>query len=869
MPQFLTTAACNGSRPRRVKPIDNQISRPAIIARLMRERHVPRFLVAPTGFGKTAIALEYAETVFRFDNVFWIDGTSPCFLRDLDKGILSTALIHAEKKPFLVVIEDIPLLDESRNEMFLRDINALLASDCEVLLTCTPLCDGFDNHRDRMVLTSADLLLNDNEIDELRSPAERERIPALDVPRSNRVAALRWGSAREGHRLRTILDKDIREETSIALLSDLFVMLCLKEGSLNEVKSVVATGSDEFAFIEKYYSYMGVCEFDNTFAVMDSDFEEISRVFGPYLSGIADYVHMDKAVLLRSLADCLLMKHMAPRACDLMRLFAPKATRASWLMLRSESLYEAACLLPAYELFLSLGSDALKLEPSLVIFQYHCLLFLNDKEQAYGCAQRATKLISEKPSERLEALLAVARYSKGKAQKETLRKIDELLNTSWSNEVTWPFGQSFSRQVMESLVAIVVPSGRTLSERAHFFASLIMEGMPHKVIIGLAALLLEDVDEVDGRCSDTLLDHDVVPSLLWIGSTLSQALDATAHENLSLGEAIAVAAYERLNTHMLQQDLPWNDMVSDAALRIMESLYTQQSQWHRQSAELPSTKKAPLSQLTLVPELGTQGSAVFQRAPEKLTVKLFGGLEVYRGETRIDPALFSRKNVRILLALLVLNRGREFSRDYLVSQLWPEADCIAGRRNFYTVWSLLKQALGPTSRECPYLIRQQLGVRLDATLLESDVAELETICHRLLFESPEYKGWSYIHERVTTTFAEDLLPGVETSPIIESWRKEYRSRLTDALTSASSRLRDAGYIQDALWFAQAAYQREPAREDVCMALMRAQIDAGQRSAAIATYHACRRSLADELGIDPSLETINLYARIIEAEECLV
>lgn len=869
MPQFLTTAACNGARPRRVKPIDNQISRPAIIARLMRERHVPRFLVAPTGFGKTAIALEYAETVFRFDKVFWIDGTSPCFLRDLDKGIISSALLKSESKPFLVVVEDIPLLDEERSERFSRDINALLTNDCEVLLTCTPLCDGFERHRDRVVLTSSDLLLSDTELDDLRTPAERERQAALSIPQSNRVAALKWGMARHGHRLQSILDKDINEETSIGLISELFVMLCLKEGSLEEVSSFIATSSDDFAFIEKYYSYMGVCEFDNTFSVMESDFEEIAHIFGPYLAAIADYNHMDKTVLVQTLADRLLMKDMAQRSCDLMRLFAPKAARASWLMLRSESLYDATCLLPAYELFLSLGREALKLEPALVIFQYHCLIFLNDKDQAYGCAERAAKLLPEDPPQRLEALVAMARCCEGKAQKKIVNALHSLLEVSWTDEVTWPFGQSFSRSVMESLVTIAVSQDLDLSEKMHVLASLIMEGVPHKIIVGLAAVMLEDINNMCNRRGSALCDADAVDQVVWLGSTLRSYLDESSYTKLSLGEAWAVAAYEHLNNQVLHQDLPWNEAVSETALRVMESLYEQQAQWQRRGIRSTSSKRTALAVVATPHEATAQGKTSLQGVPEKLTIKLFGGLEVYRGDVRIDPALFSRKNVRILLALLVLNRGREFSRDYLISQMWPTADVLAGRRKFYTVWSILKQALSPTAHECPYLIRQQLGVRLDATLLESDVAELETICHRLLFEGPEYKGWSSIHERVTTTFAEDLMPGVESSPIIESWRKEYRSRLTDALNTASNRLRCAGNIQDALWFAQAAYQREPAREDVCMTLMRAQIDAGQRSAAIATYHACRKSLADELGIDPSLETMNLYTHIIEAEEHLI
>lgn len=47
--------------------------------------------------------------------------------------------------------------------------------------------------------------------------------------------------------------------------------------------------------------------------------------------------------------------------------------------------------------------------------------------------------------------------------------------------------------------------------------------------------------------------------------------------------------------------------------------------------------------------------------------------------------------------------------------------------------------------------------------------------------------------------------------------------------------------------------------------MHAQLASGQRTAALDTYFSCRRFLADELGIDPSVETVRLYRGIIETE----
>lgn len=181
---------------------------------------------------------------------------------------------------------------------------------------------------------------------------------------------------------------------------------------------------------------------------------------------------------------------------------------------------------------------------------------------------------------------------------------------------------------------------------------------------------------------------------------------------------------------------------------------------------------------------------------------------------------------------------------------------------------MLRRALTTPSGDCPYLIRQQQGLRLDARLLSSDVMRIDEVCRELLFERPGHGGWVHLFSEVSDRFSNDLMPSDSDNAAIASMRVDYRNRLVDALVAASSRLVEAGDVQEGLWFARAAHQRDRTREDAYTALMRAQVAAGQRTAALETYFSCRRFLADELGIDPSLETMSLYREVIEAEEVL-
>ena len=98
--------------------------------------------------------------------------------------------------------------------------------------------------------------------------------------------------------------------------------------------------------------------------------------------------------------------------------------------------------------------------------------------------------------------------------------------------------------------------------------------------------------------------------------------------------------------------------------------------------------------------------------------------------------------------------------------------------------------------------------------------------------------------------------------MIGAFRMQFRRRAIDALIGASARLLAQGENDAALLFAYAAFQRERQREDVYLALMRAQLACDQRTNAVDTYFACREMLAEGLGLDPSRSMMDLYLSII-------
>ncbi len=860
MPNFLLNAACKGSRPRRVPVLERFVSRPALIARLMRERHVARFIVAPPGFGKTSVALEYAETVFRFESVFWIDGSSPCFLRDLDKGILASTLLSRSRGELLMVVDDVPLLDLDRSEALSREIDAVLDGGGEALLTCVPAHDGFERHRDRILLHSRDLLLTDGECDEMRTQQDRKRRPASEIGETNRVAAVAWHSPADPEPEPHMLADALREDMPASVKACLFALLALVEGSLADVRAAFGCSDEDLAHLELYYSYAGINRRLDAFKALDVEPTALAAAFSAHLASIAQATRFDEAELLRQIADLLLQRRKPERACRLMRTLASKRLRASWLHERATALMDAGCLQAPNELYESLGKEALHIEPGLALFQAIRLLLLEDTAEALPLARRAMGLGGASVTNKVVAALVAARCLTGNDRDQALEQARSLVpnHMETPGQPCWPESEPLSQESLHALVALVASPEADQAAKARLLTQLADGQAPRSMVMAATAAVLGGMDPA-ARLDDK-------QALRRIGAAIGAGEHLPIERDPTLFEGLAVGAYDRMSAAWGLTETIWDEAWIDQAHLLEDSLYAQRASWsnaHRRSTKRRSGKASKAGGW----DAGRQGGATgAPGAVEKLRVKLFGGLEVYRGRNRIDPMLFRRRNVRVLLALLVLNHGREISRDRLIRQMWPNSNPDCGRRNFYSVWSLLKQALSIEPHRCPYLIRQQLGVRLDATLLESDAMEHEQLCQRLLFESPDAACWSDLYQRVALSFSEDLLPGEGHSPALNALRREYRTKLADAMTSASMRLLEAGRCQEALWFARDAHQRDAAREDICGALMRCQIAAGQRTAAIETYHDCRRRLADELGIDPSMETMQLYNQVIEAEE---
>lgn len=230
MTRFIQQSACEGRRPHGVVP-DRLRSRPRLLSRLLEDRGALRLVVAQPGFGKATLAFEYASVMFQFEHVFWLRGSSPCFLRDLDAGVLAEAVLEADEHAALMVVTDLPLLTDDRAEAFAEVVERLADANCEVIATTTRADAPMELFGRRVVIGAAEMLVAREDLEEEPEGVTDRRPLGL----AERIAALRWGSATPIQLVLGASRAGCTPEEELAL----WAMTVLGRGTIDDVRALL------------------------------------------------------------------------------------------------------------------------------------------------------------------------------------------------------------------------------------------------------------------------------------------------------------------------------------------------------------------------------------------------------------------------------------------------------------------------------------------------------------------------------------------------------------------------------------------------------------------------------------------------------
>ncbi len=203
--------------------------------------------------------------------------------------------------------------------------------------------------------------------------------------------------------------------------------------------------------------------------------------------------------------------------------------------------------------------------------------------------------------------------------------------------------------------------------------------------------------------------------------------------------------------------------------------------------------------------------------------------------------------LRALLAYLILHRGAPQSRQHLAFLLWPDSTEEQARTNLRNLVHLLRHAL-PHSDCCLHCEGQVLVWEPHVPYI-LDTAE---------FEAAVEEG---AHQRAIEMYRGQLLPECYGDWVAPE-RDRYHRLYIAALERLVQQLEDARDYQAALGYAQRLAREDPLCEGYCRHLIRLQMLAGDRAAALRTYHACATGLRHELGVEPAPATQQLYLQAL-------
>ncbi|MFZ4656055.1 MAG: tetratricopeptide repeat protein [Caldilineaceae bacterium] len=238
-----------------------------------------------------------------------------------------------------------------------------------------------------------------------------------------------------------------------------------------------------------------------------------------------------------------------------------------------------------------------------------------------------------------------------------------------------------------------------------------------------------------------------------------------------------------------------------------------------------------------------------------LALQLLGSPQILLNGQPVT-GLSATKSQALLFALAV--QGRPQSRLALAGLLWPdkpESDALANvRQALYH----LRNALGD------YLIINRVTVMLNPALpCQIDVLLFEQECAAANLLA--------LRQAAVDRYAGDFLAGfyVENADPFEEWAVVMRERLhrlaTTTLQDLVTHFVTQQETQAGLRYANQWLALEPWQEEAHRAKIQLLAWEGQTQAALTHYERCRHLLAEELGAEPSAETVALVEKIRRGE----
>lgn len=843
------------------------VKRDDLISKMLQDRNTLRVISAPHGFGKTALANEYAVRMFAGGPVCWVDGSNPDFLVALDSDEKSL-FVDDETSPGLLVIDDLPWLHEQRARTLSRWIDSTIFGGVELIITTVPSCDCLGNlQSERLLIGAEDLLVGEREF---------SAAYAGQGTQGKAIAARRWRMSNEEFLGRTphvalssapgvqvdCAKKFFSEPLELPFLQAMHAMVLLRAGSLGMLEELVSPlHREDIDLLACDYPVFGIDFAKDTFEVGEFKLSSFRSVIAT--NGLGDALLNGNVAFVEKVAAVLFKRGEMRRGVEILDQFCSDEKCACWLSEQGWELLDRGEMTLVASLLERCPEHMYAKQAMLQAMHAWLAGLSGDSREACHIAKRLLQQTPEDNSDEADVPSLMARLALAAFNTEAI-----LFRSKrrFSAKHTPLDGGSLLANAIDSCTdgeiarAFHINGGR---DDPRYQKN--RRNPSKQRVRGLTALLTESYD----RLGDS---HGYLLALHMLAHIDDSQLRKTLQE---LGcDAVVEMRRSGVKTFtqaLLVRDL-WNTgyfglvgpvtdrrdvRVLDGASHMLATLArccgaeSVDVPWESHASGLPGKDES-------------HDIVVVEDDIECMRVRLFGSLDVMVGERYINEAKW-RKKARAMFALLVLNLGRDVPRDELFRQIWPNASRTNALDSFYILWSNCTAAIG----ENPYLERNGEFCRVDPRYVKSDVGEFEQLTRHLLSSERDSDYLLDTYAKIEALYRGPLLPSEHNVALINTQRERYRALFVDAMVAATDCALGIRDTRIALWFARKAMEEDSEREDVYRALMKSQIAAGQRCPAIKTYLRCRDYLQGTLGLDPSLETRELYDTLVTTDPALL
>ncbi len=249
-----------------------------------------------------------------------------------------------------------------------------------------------------------------------------------------------------------------------------------------------------------------------------------------------------------------------------------------------------------------------------------------------------------------------------------------------------------------------------------------------------------------------------------------------------------------------------------------------------------------------------------------LTIKVLGPIEIYRDATKpFAPDAWTTRRARDIFCYIATSKHRRVPKDVLIEAFWRDEDLETVEKNFHPTISHIRKALNSRQpfkqnfivfRDGAYQLNPELSYSIDSEEFEHFIAEAE--------KAKREKDAERLRTNLESAYR--LSRGEFMAGVYDSWADERRGFYVEQAGRVVAALAKLSVSEkrwsDALKFANEVVKGDPYREDIHRLIMKILSAQGKPAAVKKHFEGMKKTLADDLGIEPSPETMRLYGELV-------